>query len=222
MKKIISAILVIFTLLFCLTSCGPRFIPLPKMGYPEGYTGGFYHLDDRSDNERWWIETYDELVDAMDLLKSHGSTFQKMIISDYEGELFDVKYCIHISRISEGTERIKYGDNPFDRKAVGVIVQLYAFFDEVTIDEINYGYVSNYDTMKITSFSHSIIESDTVPSFEPSHWKRHDNSKGYSLYDDTHNFILQVQRNKKDNSDIEIPDEALDAVVESLVFIGFE
>lgn len=220
MKRIVSAILIIFTLLFCLTSCGPRFIPLPKMGYPEGYTSGFYHLDDRSENERWWIETYDELVDAMDLLKSHGSTFQKMVISDYEGDLFDVKYCISISRIAEGTELVKFGDNPFDRKATGVIVWSYAFFDDITIDELNYSYVINYDVMKIQPRSR-LIENGPDFSLDSPRWEKPEIAEEYMLFDDNDNYILQAERSRNNNY-IEIPDEVLDALADSLVFIGFE
>jgi predicted small lipoprotein YifL len=221
MRKIISAILVIFTLLFCLTSCGPVFTfpPLPKMGYPEGYTGGFKNIDDRSETECWWVETYDELMEAVDLLKSHGSTFEKSIISDYDGDLYDTKYCITIDRKAGETEKIKYGDNPFDRKAVGVAIVSYAFFEDVTIDELNYSYITKYDVMTIMQ-GRSLNEGDAELKFDSWVWDHYDGGRKYILCNDEER-ILFVSR-CKDGTYSEIPDEVLDAVADSLVFIGFE
>ena len=56
--------------------------------------------------------------------------------------LFDTKFCISINERS--SKRIKYGENPFDRRAKVVSVHAYAFYEDVTIDELNYSYTSNY------------------------------------------------------------------------------
>ena len=134
--------------------CGPD----PWEFYPEGYTAGFPEMR-RSWNEGarieiWWVETYDECVEAIELLKSHGSKFDQYsgAISSYEGDLFDVKYCfkIFLSDSTYQTETIQYGDNPFDRKAARIYLYSYVFLDDVTIDEINYGDISDYNVYLIS------------------------------------------------------------------------
>ena len=59
--------------------------------------------------EFWWVETYDECMEAIELLKSHDSTFRKTAIFTYDGELFDTKYCFKISHNNKYTEYIKKG-----------------------------------------------------------------------------------------------------------------
>ena len=96
--------------------------------------------------ELWWVETYEELLIAIEKLNSHGSTFDEdqCSIVNYEGNLFDVKYCIFINPNLNGSDRISFGDDPFDRRAVNVSIYTWCFFDDVTIDEINYSYVISY------------------------------------------------------------------------------
>jgi hypothetical protein len=112
--------------------------------YPEGYTCGF-GLQPGSKLEYWWVETYDECINAIRLLKSHGSTFSDPVTFSYEGDLFDTKYCF---LLGGEKDEIIFGDNPFDRYAQNVIIETYAFFEEVRIDEINYSYISNYEAYK--------------------------------------------------------------------------
>ena len=122
--------------------------------YPEGYTAGFPSRINKNAPmvEYWWVETYDECLEAITLLLSHGSTFEKSAIFTYDGELFDTKYCFEITLENALTEPIKFGDNPFDRRAGGVKITSYAFFDEVTIEEINHNDVKNYSPESINSF----------------------------------------------------------------------
>ena len=108
--------------------------------YPAGYTAGFPNTK----IEHWWVETYEECLAAIELLKSHGSTFEECAIFTHEGDLFDVKYCFEIISGNQNTEKIKFGDNPFDRRAMKVRVVSYAFFDELTIDEINHSIIYDY------------------------------------------------------------------------------
>ena len=111
--------------------------------YPDGYTGGFYHQPG-CDVEYWWVETYEECVAAIELLKSHDSTFAESVIFTYEGDLFDTKYCFEIPHYNIHTEKIKFGDDPFDRRGGNVLVCSYAFFDDLTIDEINHSIIDKY------------------------------------------------------------------------------
>ena len=89
--------------------------------YPENYTCGFpnYNVFPNSLTEIWWVETYEECLEAINLLKSHDSTFMKSAIFTYEGDLFDTKYCF-IIKDTPLVEKISFGDNPFDRHAVRV------------------------------------------------------------------------------------------------------
>ena len=114
--------------------------------FPEGYTCGFPRLINLPAPrlEFWWVETYEECLEAIELLKSHGSTFCESTIFTYDGDLFDTKYCFKISRESLYTDDIDFGDNPFDRRAGGVEISSYAFLDDVTIDEINHGNIKDY------------------------------------------------------------------------------
>ena len=97
--------------------------------YPEGYSGGF----DQSPGENvefWWVETYEECLAAIDLLKSHGSSFSPNLVLAYDGELFDSKYCFTFTGVGSKTDKIKWGDNPFDRHAENVTIRSFAFFEE--------------------------------------------------------------------------------------------
>ena len=98
--------------------------------FPEGYTGGFNHQPGEN-VEYWWVETYEECLEAIELLKSHGSTFANDILLTYDGDLFDCKYRFMITGVGATTEKIEWGDNPFDRYANNVYLNCYAFFDEV-------------------------------------------------------------------------------------------
>jgi hypothetical protein len=117
--------------------------------FPDGYTGGFHHQPG-ANIEYWWVETYEEVIEAIELLKSHGSTFSQepeyQLRLTYEGDLFDAKYCFEITGVGSKTEKIKWGDNPFDRHAENVRISSYAFFEDVTIDEINHSYIYDRHT----------------------------------------------------------------------------
>ena len=152
MRKIIALVMVLSICILSLVSCDILddiniFNRTSRVKYPDGYTGGFtVNLNDK-DTEIYWVETYEEAVEAIRLLKSHGSTFSSdsPAIFNYEGNLFDVKYCFKMDgEYGVDKQGIKYGDNPYDRWAKNVEVTAYAFFDDVTIDALVYGYVNDY------------------------------------------------------------------------------
>ena len=142
MLRTISVLLIFALTTLAIVSCD-FFSNDPNNIFPEGYTGG-HGIDFGSKVEYYWVETYEECVAAIELLKSHNSTFQESAIFSYEGELFDTKYCFFINGWK--SESVKYGDNPFDRYGADVLVTSYAFFEDVTIDEILYGYVHHYES----------------------------------------------------------------------------
>ncbi len=161
MKRLVKVLSLLLALITCFTLVSCRKDepnePQPKTGhpkwnfYPEGYTCGFpneYSPEQRI--EIWWVETYEECLAAIELLKAKGSLFEeydKYELFSYEGDLFDTKYCIRIR--ASGSDAIEFGDNPFDRKASCVWVEAYAFIDDVTIDELNYGDIKNYHVYRV-------------------------------------------------------------------------
>lgn len=186
MKKIISLclLLTVFSSALLLPSCDT-----PDEGnvenkntshdlYPKGYTGGFTHQPG-ANIEYWWVETYEECLEAIELLKSHGSTFKNDTVLTYDGNLFDCKYCFKITGATGIglTEKIEWGDNPFDRRAIDVSLTCYAFFDDVTIDELNHSYVDRYEAYLIYSEkAHSMFFDEiTAENITISEWTK----KGY-------------------------------------------
>ena len=130
MKKTLSIILIATVLLLSisLSSCGFRKDVHRNTHVPDWYIGGYgntYGLD----NAYFWVETYDEMKEAVQLLESNGSTFKDKVILNYEGDLFDVKYCFAMN--TSKTKRVPWGENQFDRKAEDVILGSVIFFDDV-------------------------------------------------------------------------------------------
>ena len=113
---------------------------IPERDMPEGYTGGwgFAHED------CFWVETPEECIAAIESLKSHGSTFKHSVIFTYENEVIDMKYCFGFSRTKPG-DAIKYGEDPFDRYYTDVWVASIAFYADVTIEEIVYSDITEWD-----------------------------------------------------------------------------
>ena len=159
-NKTVGVLLIILMLFSALTGCGNPGGADNEQGknegacggsnntfFPEGYTCGFpsFIREPGRTLEYWWVETYEECLSAIDLLKSHGSTFVETAIFSADGENFDTKFCFVITHGNRYTEEIKFGDNPFDRLAFDVRIVTYAFLDDVTIDEINYGDIQDYN-----------------------------------------------------------------------------
>ena len=206
---IISAVILVSTLL--LSSCGPVFGK--ERIFPEGYTGGF-GIDYGSRVEFYWVETYEEAVQAMELLKSHGSTFAKTAIFSYEGDLFDTKYCFKI--YGRKADYVKFGDNPYDRYAADVEVSSMGFFVDVTIDELVYSSVNNYSFLYFVPSNDfdELCQNKPDASFEDWECKWDEtHSNGDIYYQNKHLFDIGGKH---------ISDECLDAVLNSIEFIGFD
>lgn len=113
--------------------------PIPERDMPEGYTGGWgFAVEDC-----FWVETAEECIAAIELLKSHGSTFQHSAIFTYENEVIDMKYCFGFNRNYPG-DVIKYGEDPFDRYYDHVWVISIGFYEDITIEEIVYSNLFDY------------------------------------------------------------------------------
>ena len=156
--------------------------------FPDGYTGGFLH-NPGENVEYWWVETYDECVDAIKLLKSHGSTFSDEMILAYDGDEFDTKYCFTITGVGWKTEKIKWGDNPFDRHAENVSISSYAFFDDVTIDKINHSYLHHFNAYSFYMYDKypKIISNCKEDDIFIGEWIKNDN-----MYSESGKCVLKV------------------------------
>ena len=203
-------------------------LPLPgyfESMFPEGWTGGFGQ-EGGHDLELWWVETYEELLIAIEKLNSHGSTFDEdeCSIVNYEGDLFDVKYCIFINPDTKGSDRISFGDDPFDRCAINVAIYTWCFFDDVTIDEINYSYVQSYRGFLLRIKDH-FLDNHTQNNVFTS-------SVSYTtqIFEDRYYVIVsaicpetsQKMLSLKNWSDLEITSEIIDSIlIESKFYFAY-
>ena len=143
--KTISTVTVFALMTLLLSSCNCFSFEDPS-ALPEGYTGGFangYNNFGAPEMEYYWVETYDECLSAIAKLESHGSKIDKSFIFSYEGELFDTKYCFSFER--EKSDKIAFGEDPFDRYTEKVSVKAWALFKDVEINKLIYSDVKNFD-----------------------------------------------------------------------------
>ena len=194
--------------------------------YPEGYTAGdWYHMrQPGAEMEIWWLETYEELLDAIALLQSHGSTFKKMSFFAYDGDLFDTKYSVRIRQYNS-TEKIKFGDDPFDRYAVGVEIETYAFFEDVTIDELNYGSIYNYHVYSINATYFD--KTDNMDSMEYEYEWELDGVESWAtnrciIYLNGERWFCITRQSINQEDNLRMPDECVDALLDSLKTINKE
>ena len=118
----------------------------------DGYTGGFTNRQDEHDKyEIYWLETYDEVLEAIELLKSHGSTITPSLAFNCEGELMDVKYCFIFEK--KNAEPLEEGKNFFDRKIDDGIFSWYGFFEEISIEDLVYLYIDILDFVSFSGFA---------------------------------------------------------------------
>ena len=93
---------------------------------------------------------------AIELLKSHGSTFYPSVIFTCEDESFDVKYCFELDiNLSENS---KYGDNPFNRYVSTVNVMSVGFYDDVSVEELIYSNISEYNAFGFNSIEEDVVQ----------------------------------------------------------------
>ncbi len=230
-KKITVFVLIVCILILSLFSCS--FVETQredideKVGnhdsenyFPDGYTGGM-GIPSGSDVEYYWVETYEECVEAIELLKSHGSTFEQWPIFTYNGELFDTKYCFKMN--GARSDEIQYGENPFDRKSEGVRVQSIVFMEEVTIDELVYENIAFYDAYIL--FTPGISDVGTLDEYPKAdgftyEWVADDSTDFFSgAYHIYINGKLALSLSPVYRGGHELSDEILKAILDSVIVI---
>lgn len=217
-KRLIAFVLMICTFgsTLLLSSCYNSSI---EKYFPEGFTGGF-GIDDGSGRACYWVEAYEECQAAIELLKSHGSTFSKTAIFTYEGDLFDTKYCLSIN--IRQADKIKYGENPFDRYAGKVTISSYAFYEGVTIDELNYSYVENYSCYKLAARDTFFNLYKDNGSFTNDDIGKIDSSSvDVIVYgQDSQTVLLSIHSMKRNRE--KIPESGANAILQSIAVIGLQ
>ena len=216
MKKIIiktiSAVLVFVLSILTLSSCG--FLLVGKK-YPEGYTGG---LGGTYGSEYCWVETYAEVLEAIDELESYGSTFRNSAFFSYEGELFDTKYCF----IFAGKKHSIKKDKKFsERWAEDIEIRSYGFFEDVSIPELEYSHIEDYDVVDLLSYPlcyklEEPVDRDSL-TYEVSDFIDYGHF-GISIYQRDVNLFYITR--SKEGEDKKISDECFNDIYNSMVFIG--
>ena len=190
---------------------------------PEGYTGGitsdgcFHHV-----TGLYWLETYEEVLEAVELLKAHGSKIRPIATFNCDGEPYDLKWVFEYSRSK--ADKLEEGKNFFDRKIDNGKFYCYIFRKDVTIDVLNYSKVSMYDANRVISSLKSdddiIIEDTSLLSFD---WYGKKESgyiqpPGYSPYNIYYadQKICKIEYNEEETA---LTEEYMQILLNSLVII---
>ena len=229
----ITAFLLLIVIAFSLSSCekyrelgvdGPNCGPDPWEFYPDGYTAGFPSMirewKNGCSDEIWWVETYEECLGAIELLKSRGSEFTHISLLSYEGEFCDIKYCFLFPSVCDGSEQISFGENPFDRKANNVIVYSCIFLDDVTVDEINYGDIADYNVY--SAHSVKMKQQNAVYSFYYEWIMNDDNENTCLVYLNDEVCYRFIQKSKNQISNVSLSDECVWALISSIRTINIK
>ena len=89
-----------------------------------------------------WFETYDELIEAFELMRANGTEIPRMPYFDCEEYGMDVKFRIEFPRSAD--DKLQEGQNFFDRRLDNLNLYVYVFFEDVTIEELEYSYFNRY------------------------------------------------------------------------------
>ena len=225
MKMKSSSLILVFSILFLvLSSCNIHIFELGwDPPFPEGYTGGLeIHPD--SGMEPYVFETYDELMSAVDKLKSHGSTFSEGIILNCEENELDVKY-IMILNAFKSDKIIKYGDDPFNRCVKDVDIINLIFFEDVSAEELSYSHLMKYDCYRLFKFCDQdyIGKAKNDPELVEYRTDSDDYSMSYNLYIDE--IVLggfKTYKNEYKDNCTELTEEYFKLIIDSIEFVGFD
>lgn len=93
-------------------------------------------LFNRSNVEYYWVETFDEAMTIIETLRSYGNEIPRRVISDYENEAVDAKYCFTVD--TTDTPRQKKGEEWYQRKFAAIKdIAYYGFLGEISIENVD-------------------------------------------------------------------------------------
>ena len=150
-KTFISLILLL-SVLVTLTSC--EILGLGDNSGGKQYTGGLrYESHFYNNREIHWLETFEEAMTAIEHLRAAGNDIPNVYIADYENETVDAKYLFVVNTYK--AKRLKDGEEWYDRKLHEVErIEYYGFLESVTIEELEYSYISIHKYVTFGSVKH--------------------------------------------------------------------
>lgn len=120
--------------------------------HPPGYTGGFSWPGKRyRSTEIHWVETYEEAEFIIDRLRENGTKLYRSMISSYENDVVDAKYCFLVF-MDKNDEKPGKNQAWYDTKRSSVAVDYYGFLDKISIDELEYSYYERYRVIEMDAF----------------------------------------------------------------------
>ena len=189
---------------------------------PEGYTAGFALTACMHETiGYYWLETYDEVLEAIELLKSHGSQIDSCYGVTCDGEPYDIKWCF--SYLRRDAEELEEGKSFFDRRIDGGQFTCYILRKDVTIEELIFSYIRRYDYLYFSK-AISCVEIEDPEQLYVDWWGRetygieYPELEYYIMYGDTMIATLgfPIGTSKEDL----LTDEYLEILFDSLVLIG--
>lgn len=207
--KIISMALVLVIISLAITSC--------SWFKNRHCNNGFSRGGPMNRTEYYWVETYEEALQAISEFESYGSTIMESVIYEYNGDLFDTKYCFELSGSKDS---VKWGKKPSERWVEKVYVRAYAFFEDVSIEEFEYSYVSSYDVAYLSPTNYFLAyhkEGDNIDKDSLTFSWFYNNSMASIKQEDVTLFNLD---RSKGTEPVTNTDECVEVIINSLVFVG--
>ena len=162
-------------------------------------------------------------MSAINILKSHGSTFDEGVIVNCEEDEFDVKYVL-VLNAHKSDKIIRYGDDPFNRCVKDAYVTNLIFFEEVTVEELAYSHILAYDCYRLFRFYDydSIIEAKNTPDNIEYRFLSKDYGISYDLIIDGKAFGGFSSFKTEHDDYTELTEVHFKKVLDSIEFIGFD
>lgn len=226
LKRILISLLLLISILLSLVSCKTVLRAL------KGPVGTVHDLR-YADTEIHWVETLEETLLAIEHLEAAGNKISRDILSSYDNEAIDVKYCFKLD--TYGSKRLKKGQEWYDREGLSSVRVIYmAFLEEVSTEDALGLYISDY---KYKSFTVHIEESNQPYSLAnlsyvcPECHTIEDNELLYLLENKNMCFVvmenanIRVARiiyNEMENHTDELPENFHEEFIKTLFYIGEE
>ena len=193
------------------------------------YTGGFLWEEHAYDNtEIHWVETFEEAMIAIEHIEAAGNKFDKTVLSSYENEEIDAKYCFVMNTYK--SKALQEGQEWYDREQLGSVRVFYiGFVEKITIEELEYSYYNRYKHIEVDrgqKEAHSSInvayacsECQTVEN-EDWAYMMNEFDMCYVIEESTDNIIAKVYYYRMENHTEELPDDFHDEFCQTIVSIG--
>ena len=215
-KRIAISLLLIIAITVSFASCRK----IVRIGKPKGYTGGLDGdgIGHYYNKEFHWVETYEEVMTAIDHLRAAGNDIGLHAIPDYENETVDAKYCFYVDK--SRAKKTDNGDEWYDRTGLRIIEIVYVgFLENVTIEELEYSRVYNYKCFCTYEASELEVNPDDQLVYNCC---LNDNGGCFVKTGSDGSVVFKVEYYNMDYHRNELPEDYKNAFPESIVFVGVE